>query len=81
MSLDDELASWDFPWLITMDELLVIIIKHCAAAQDAQTSSMLEAHLKMASRAMRCALEVYGMRLEKENGSEEQVHSDAHGGG
>ena len=66
--LDDELLdSKDFPWLLTMNEMLETVIVHCERAQNAQDSLMLHANLKQASRAMRSALEVYGMRLKKEN--------------
>jgi hypothetical protein len=66
--LDDEiLDSKDFPWLLTMNEMLETVIVHCERAQNAQDSLMLHANLKQACNAMKAALNVYGMRLKKEN--------------
>jgi hypothetical protein len=64
--LDDELTDRDYPWLITVEEAIQLTIDHLALANQSQDGLTLGVHLKMASRAMRCALEVYGMRLEKE---------------
>jgi hypothetical protein len=63
---DGNLTSVDYPWLLTMYETLELVIVHCGYAQNAQDERTLGLHLKMASRAMRCALELYGDRLDKE---------------
>ena len=64
--LERPLTFEDFPFLVTMYETLELVITHCEEAQNAQTSGNLELHLKMASRAMRCALEIYRDNLEME---------------
>lgn len=75
--LDDELNSWDYPWLLAMDEAMVLCLNHLDEARQAQRGLILGLHLKMASRALRAALEVYGMRLKKEDISgKEPVRSD-----
>lgn len=51
---------------MTIYEGLELVITHCEAAENAQDEWTLELHLKMASRAMRFALEVYGEHLSKE---------------
>lgn len=56
----------DYPWLVTLDETIMLCIQHLECARQSQTGLELGVQLKMASRAMRCALEVYGMRLEQE---------------
>lgn len=71
--VEDELTDRDYPWLLTLDETLILCVQHLEEARDSQDRLTLGLHLKMASRALRCALEVYGMRLEKENKSEKQV--------
>jgi hypothetical protein len=64
--LDGDLDSDDYPWLLTLDEVLCLSIEHMEIARQSHTELMIGVHLKMASRAMRCALELYGDRLEKE---------------
>ena len=66
--LDDEMMDTkDFSWLVTLDEAMLLCIEHLEAARQCQNGLSLGVQLKMASRAMRSALEIYGMRLEKEN--------------
>ena len=68
VELDNEiLDSKDYLWLLTMYEMLETVIIHCERAQNAQDSLMLHANLKQACSAMKAAMEVYGMRLKKEN--------------
>jgi hypothetical protein len=55
----------DFAFYLTMYEVLEEVIVHCGQAQNCTNDHMLEAHIKMASRAMRCALQVYLDRLEE----------------
>ena len=59
--------SRDYGWLLTLDEAMLLCIEHLEAARQCQNGLSLGVQLKMASRAMRSALEIYGMRLEKEN--------------
>ena len=59
--------SRDYGWLLSLDEAMLLCIKHLEAARQCQNGLTLGVNLKQASRALRCALEVYGMRLEKEN--------------
>ena len=66
--LDDEMMdSKDYLWLSALDETMLLCIEHLETARQCQDGLSLGVQLKMASRAMRSALEVYGMRLEKEN--------------
>ena len=57
----------DYVWLLALDEAMLLCLEHLETARTCQDGLSLGVHLKMASRAMRSALEVYGMRLEKEN--------------
>lgn len=77
--VEDKLTDEEYPWLLTLDEALILCVQHLEEARDSQDRLILGLHLKMASRALRCALEVYGMRLEQENKSEEQVQSHPSG--
>ena len=63
---DGALIDVDYSWLMTIYEGLELVIGHCEQAENAQDERTLELHLKMASRAMRFTLEVYGERLSKE---------------
>lgn len=66
-TIDDELLdTMDYPWLLTMYEMLETVIIHCERAQKAQNAIALHANLTQASAALRAALGVYGMRLKKE---------------
>jgi hypothetical protein len=47
-----------------MHEVLELVIAHCDQAQNAENRLAMGVHLKMASRALRCALEVYGSAFE-----------------
>ena len=58
------LSDEDYPWLATLDEVLVIALLQVEEARRSQTGLELGVHLKMASRAMRCALEMFGEHLE-----------------
>ena len=67
--LDDELMdSKDYPWLVNAGrEPILLCVDHLEKARQCQNGLTLGVNLKMASRALRCAMEVYGMRLKKEN--------------
>jgi hypothetical protein len=49
-----------------MNEVLEIVVEHIDKVQN--TSDLLRqgVHLKMASRALRCALEIYGSQITKD---------------
>ena len=65
--IDEEiLDSKDYLWLLALDESMLLCLDHLEAARQCQDGLSLGVQLKMASRAMRSALEIYGMRLEKE---------------
>jgi hypothetical protein len=49
-----------------LNEVLLIAIDHMEAARHASSDRALEAYLKMSSRAMRCALEIYADRFASE---------------
>jgi hypothetical protein len=74
MGLADEVVDGDkdFAALLTMDEMLVMVIEQCELAREA-SGLKLRAHLSMASRAMRCALEIYGAHLAQKEKSSEKV--------
>ena len=66
--LNDELLSEnEYPWLLALDEAMLKCLEHLEKAAVCQDGLTLGVNLKMASRALRCALEIYAMRLEKEN--------------
>ena len=58
-------GALDYPWLVTMDEMLMLCIGHCELARHADSNLVLGVQLKMASMALRCALEIYGSGREK----------------
>ena len=53
----------DFGYLNTMDEVLELVLEFAERARQAQDDVMIGAYLKMASRSLRCALEMYGEHL------------------
>jgi hypothetical protein len=55
----------DYAFYLTMDEVLVLVIDHCERARNADSDQAMELNVKMASRAMRCALEILGDRVHK----------------
>ena len=61
-----DLTDVDYLWLMTIYEMLELVITHCEQAENAQSEWTLEANLKMASRAMRSALEIYGGHINEE---------------
>jgi hypothetical protein len=54
---DDSLS---YPYAVTMDEVIEIVIEHLDIVRNTDDHLKQGVHLKMASRAMRCALEIYG---------------------
>jgi hypothetical protein len=58
---DDALT---YPYAMTLYEVTEIVIEHLDKVQNTEDLLRQGVHLKMASRAMRCALEIYGSQLE-----------------
>jgi hypothetical protein len=50
----------DVAYLDTMDEVISMVLEFAEAARHAQDDVMMGAYLKMASRSLRCAIEIYG---------------------
>ena len=55
----------DFAYLDTMDEVLRLVVFYCEEARHSQSHLEISVNLKMASRAMRNALELYGDHSEQ----------------
>ena len=55
----------DVAYLDTMYEVLDLVIIFAAHAQEARDDVMLDAYLKLASRSLRCALEMHGEHLAR----------------
>ena len=53
----------DIAYLTTMNEVLTMAIEFAEEAQNSQDDARMGAYLKMASRCLRCAMELYGERL------------------
>jgi hypothetical protein len=62
--MDESDGDLTYPYAITLYEVLEIVIEHIDKVQNTEDLLRQGVHLKMASRAMRCALEVYGSQLE-----------------
>ena len=58
-------ANDNVAYLDTMNEVLVMTLEFLEDARTAQDDVRMGADLKMASRSMRCALEIYGDHLEQ----------------
>ena len=61
--LESAVGDKDFAFYLTMNETLELVMDHCEIARNASDNQLLGIHLKMASRAMRCALEIYGSHI------------------
>ena len=55
----------DFAYLDTLDEMLRIAVYFCEEARTSQSDLAIGANLRMASRAMRYALKLYGDQSEQ----------------
>lgn len=53
----------DYLYLDTMDEVLSMVSDYVESARNAQDDVIMGAYLRMASRALRTALEIYGDHL------------------
>ena len=70
--LESAVGDKDFAFYLALDETLELVMDHCEVARNASDNQLLGIHLKMASRAMRCALEIYGSHIGVLN-TEEQA--------
>ena len=61
--MDQNPESRDYLYLATVGEVLEITAELIERAREAQGDIPLGAYLKMASRSLRCALEMYGEHL------------------
>jgi hypothetical protein len=61
--MDKSDATLEYGFYVTLNEVLLEVIDHIDGARNAPTNTALCVHLKMASRAMRCALEIFGDRF------------------
>jgi hypothetical protein len=52
-------ASVDYPWLITLDEMIVLCMDHLEEVRQSSDMFHVGLHLKMASTVMRHALALY----------------------
>ena len=59
------IESSNYPFLATMGEVLQMTAEYVEEARASQDEVRLGAYLKMASRSLRCALEIYGERLNQ----------------
>ena len=62
----------DIAYLDTMNEVLEMTAQFVEEARQSQDDTRLGAYLKMASRCMRCALEMYGEHLAQNRAEMEQ---------
>jgi hypothetical protein len=65
--MEEPAVDLSYPYAVTMNEVLEIVVEHVDKVLN--TSDMVKqgVHLMMASRALRCALEIYGLqRTENE---------------
>jgi hypothetical protein len=58
--MDESDDGLTYPYMVTLDEVLEIVIEHLDIVRNTDDLLKQGVHLKMASRAMRCALEIYG---------------------
>lgn len=78
MAASHDYVDLDFTHCHTLNDVLLLAINHCEEARLAPDSVTLETHLKMASRALRCALEIHGDWLTEQvqRGKHDSVQSD-----
>jgi hypothetical protein len=62
MAEDD--GSINYGWYLTMDEMLCQVIEHCEAARNLSEPLQIKVQLRMATAALKGALEVYGSVIE-----------------
>jgi hypothetical protein len=64
--MDESDNGLTYPFAVTLYEVLEIVVEHIDKAQNTSDMLRLGVHLKMASRALRCALEIYGSQITKD---------------
>ena len=57
------MSESDIAYLDTMDEVLELVLQFAESARNAEDDVALGVNLKLASRSLRCALEMYGEHL------------------
>lgn len=57
------MSESDAAYLDTMDEVLELVLQFAEAARDADDDARLGVYLRLASRSLRCALEMHGEHL------------------
>jgi hypothetical protein len=62
--MDEPDEALSYPYAVTLYEVLEIVVEHIDKTLNTDDVLKQGVHLKMASRAMRCALEIYGSQLE-----------------
>ena len=67
----------DIAFLDTMDEVLGMTVQFVEEARQSNDDVVLGAYLKMASRCLRCALEMYGEHLIQQGEQSAKIQSDA----
>jgi hypothetical protein len=71
----------NYPFLDTMNEVLEMTAEFVEEARQSSDDVRLGAYLKMASRCLRCALEMYGEHLERGEQSANVQNDDGSDGG
>ena len=67
----------DVAYLDTMNEVLEMTAQFVEEARQSEDDARLGVYLRMASRCMRCALEMYGEHLIQQGEKSAKVQSDA----
>lgn len=62
---DAPLGDKDFPWLNALDEALEICAYHVELSRDGTYESEIYIHMRMASRALRLALDLFEERVAR----------------
>jgi hypothetical protein len=64
--MEEPAVDLTYPYAVTMDEVLEIVVEHIDKVLNTDDMLKQGVHLKMASRALRCALEIYGSQITKD---------------
>lgn len=63
----------DYPFLVSVDEALELVIENAEAARQANNGPTFGLRLVMASRALRCAMKMYGDWSQEKVRTEEKT--------
>ena len=66
------MAVSDTAYLDAMDEVLFMVLEFVEQARYSDDDVLMGSYLKMASRSLRCALEIYGDRISANRATMEQ---------